>query len=262
MNKDRDKVLRYYKASGDELLAARLFDLAEEAAGSRKYRVSGFLDPYGATVAETVVVHFPGTRLDFDGGFAVAERAKAAFIAEDYQGKVIYDISALQVVWDKRFYTLAHRDVLGALLGLGCEREVLGDIVFNETGAQFVANTAVTGFLTSNLTHIGPATVSVSSIPLTTLAQKEERIKEIRATVAALRLDAVSAAGYGVSRSHMAEEIKAQRVKINWKEAKNAAQSVKAGDVISFRGRGRVEVSEINGLTKKGRTSIILHRYY
>jgi RNA-binding protein YlmH len=50
-------------------------------------------------------------------------------------------------------------------------------------------------------------------------------------------------------------------VKVNWQDVKNAAQTVKAGDVLSFRGRGRVEVAEVRGLTKKGRMSITLKRY-
>ena len=59
----------------------------------------------------------------------------------------------------------------------------------------------------------------------------------------------------------MTEEIQAEKVKVNWKDAKNAAQNVKAGDIISFRGRGRVEVVEITGQTKKGRTGVLLKRY-
>ena len=38
-------------------------------------------------------------------------------------------------------------------------------------------------------------------------------------------------------------------------------QTVKQGDVLSMRGRGRLEVEEIRGLTKKGRTSVVLKRY-
>ena len=57
------------------------------------------------------------------------------------------------------------------------------------------------------------------------------------------------------------DEIKNQRVRVNWKDAKNPAQSVVVGDVISFRSRGRLEIAEIKGLTKKGRTSILLKRY-
>ena len=59
----------------------------------------------------------------------------------------------------------------------------------------------------------------------------------------------------------MAEEIKALNVKVNWQDAKKPAQSVDVGDIISFRGRGRVEVAEVRGTTKKGRTSITLKRY-
>jgi RNA-binding protein YlmH len=103
--------------------------------------------------------------------------------------------------------------------------------------------------------------VTLSVIPVTELQAKEEKVKVISATVAALRLDAVAAAGYGTSRSRMAEEIKGQNVKVNWQDVKNAAQAVKAGDVLSFRGRGRVEVAEVRGMTKKGRLSITLKRY-
>ena len=36
---------------------------------------------------------------------------------------------------------------------------------------------------------------------------------------------------------------------------------VKEGDIISMRGRGRIEVAEVRGQTKKGRTGILLRRY-
>lgn len=116
-------------------------------------------------------------------------------------------------------------------------------------------------YLTGNLTQIGAAPVTLKELAREELLQKEEKVKLINATVADLRLDAVAAAGYGVSRSRMADEIKSLNVKVNWKEAKKAAQPVNAGDVISFRGRGRVEVEEIRGTTKKGRISVTLKRY-
>lgn len=257
----REKIIRYYKASGDDQTAARLIDLAEAVVKNRKYKISSFLDPYGLTMAETVIAHFPNLKLDYNGGFNNAERIKAAFISDEFFGNPIYDISALEIKWDKRFYNISHRDVLGAALGLGCEREVLGDIVFTDDGAQIVVESGMSDFFINNLTQIGSANVSLDKIELDNLQQKEEKVKEIRATVPTLRLDAVAAAGYGVSRSRMSDEIKSQRVKVNWKEAKNSAQTVNVGDVISFRSRGRVEVVEVTGLTKKGRTSILLRRF-
>lgn len=258
---DREKVLRYFKAGGDEQLASKLLDLAEGARKSRKYKVSDFLDPHGQNAAEIVAANFPNVKVETNGGLKNCERAKVAFVSEEFYGTPDFGITAYEAKWDKRYYDLSHRDVLGAFMGIGCSRDVLGDIVFVPEGAQFVADSTMESFILANLQKIGSAPVEITTIPLSDLQEREEQVKIIKATVAALRLDAVAAAGYGVSRSHMADEIKSKNVKVNWQEAKNASQAVNEGDIISFRSRGRVEVAEIKGLTKKGRTSITLKRF-
>lgn len=258
---DREKVLRFFRSGGDEDLAAKLLDLAETVQKSRKFKVSDFLDPHGLSVAEIVAANVGNIKVEVNGGFQNPERAKVAFVSEEFFGKPDFALECFQVEWDKRYYTLTHRDILGAFMGLGCKREILGDIIFIPEGAQFVADKAFEAYITSNLTQIGAAPVSLKIIEPSELQQREEQVKVISATVSALRLDAVAAAGYGVSRSRMAEEIKSQNVKVNWKEAKNAAQSVGEGDILSFRNRGRVEVAEVRGTTKKGRISITLKRY-
>ena len=259
--REKDKIIRYFKGSGDEELAARLVDLAEAARKTGKYRVSDFLDPHGLHVASIVAANFSGLKLEQDGGFVSPERAKAAFVSEEFMGVPDFGIACLEAVWDKRYYDLSHRDVLGAFMGLGAKREVLGDIVFVPDGAQFVVDKSFLNFVLTNLTTMGAAPISLREIAPNELQQREEKVKLIKATVAALRLDAVAAAGYGTSRSRMADEIKALNFKVNWQDAKNAAQPVKEGDVLSFRGRGRVEVAEVRGTTKKGRISLTLKRF-
>ena len=258
---EREKILRYYSSGGDEGLAAKLLDLAERVEKQGRFSLSEFLDPYGVSIAETVAAYFPQVHVDINGGYAGAERARVAFVADDFHGEPDYKLAAVAIKWDKRYHQLSHRDVLGAVMGLGCKRELFGDILLVEEGCQVIVDKPSLAYFLSNLTSIGAAQVTTEEIPLASLQQKEERVKEIRATVAALRLDAVAAAGYGVSRSKMADEIKGQGVKLNFREVKNAAQTVKEGDVISFRGRGRVEVAALNGTTKKGRMSLLLKRY-
>ena len=70
---DREKILRYFKAGGDEQLAAKLLDLAEGANKSRKFRVSEFLDPHAYNVAEIIAANYENVRLESDGGFSNAE---------------------------------------------------------------------------------------------------------------------------------------------------------------------------------------------
>ena len=108
---DREKILRYFRAGGDEQLAAKLLDLAEGANKSRKYRVSEFLDPHAYNVAEIIVANFENIKLESYGGFQNAERVKVAFIAEDFYGTPDYGITCFLAGWDKRYYDLSHRDI-------------------------------------------------------------------------------------------------------------------------------------------------------
>ena len=194
---DREKILRYFKAGGDEQLAAKLLDLAEGANKSRKFRVSEFLDPHAYNVAEIIAANYENVRLESDGGFSNAERVKAAFVADDFYGQPDFGMAYFLAAWDKRYYDLSHRDILGAFMGTGCKREALGDIVFVPEGAQFVVEKSLVNYLTGNLTQIGSAPVTLTEIPREELLKKEEKVKLINATVADLRLDAVAAAGYG-----------------------------------------------------------------
>lgn len=258
---DREKILRYYRATGDHELAARILDVAEAALRSRRFQVTEFLDPHGYSVAETVAAYEDAVKVSSHGGYNTAERVKAAFTCADFRGEPAAGIEAVAVEWDVRYYQLSHRDVLGGLMALGIKRGMLGDILMVPGGCQILVDSSLTPFLLGELQRIGAANVKLRLIELSELQPRPEKIKEIRSTVASLRLDSIAAAGFGMSRTHAADEIEAEKVKINWKDAKNSAQMVKSGDVISLRGRGRVEVVEITGQTKKGRTGVLLKRY-
>ncbi|BBB93007.1 MAG TPA: YlmH/Sll1252 family protein [Methylomusa anaerophila] len=261
---ERDKILRYYSASGEGELAAKLLDLAEWVLKNHKYKISEFLDPHSQTIAETIAAHYNRLTLLSNGGYTGAERRKVAFADNDFLAiteDVDFSINALSINWDIRYYSLSHRDVLGAVLGLGIKREVTGDIIMLKDHCHIIVDNMMTEYIINNLTTVGQAPVTIEKIMLNEIAPREEKVKEIRSTVASLRLDAVAAAGFGTSRTRMAEEIAALKVKVNWQEAKSSSQTVKIGDVISMRGRGRVEVCEIPGQTKKGRFSVVLRRF-
>lgn len=258
---DREKILRYYRATGDHELAARIVTAAEAAIHNRRFQFTEFLDPHGYSIAESASAYADNLELRSDGGYVGAERVRAAFVNKEYRGEIDFSLTAIGVEWDPRFYELSHRDVLGGLLALGIKRAVVGDILMVNGGCQIIVDSSISAFILNELQRIGAANVKVRTIEFSALQQKPETVKEIRSTVASLRLDSVAAAGFGVSRTQMTEEIQAEKVKVNWKDAKNAAQNVKTGDIISYRGRGRVEVVEITGQTKKGRTGVLLKRY-
>jgi len=161
-----------------------------------------------------------------------------------------------------------HRDFLGAALGCGLERGVLGDLFLLREGdapdgplegAHLVVDPEMVTFLEAELTQVGRVTVVTREIPLMELRAAEPQRKVRRAVVPALRLDAVLAAGFGVSRARAAEAVRRGKVSVNWEPEARPAAPVGEGDALSFRGCGRLEVGPAE-ITSKGRVGVELAR--
>ena len=262
MQDARDKIIRYYKGTEGESTAIKLVDGAAQAVKNRKCKLTGFLSPFEQDMAGVIANSLGELKVDFYGGFRGAERQRAAFCHEDFQGTPNFEIAVIKAEWNGEFARLGHRDVLGSIMSLGVDREYIGDIIATKDFARLIVNKKMCDYFTANLTQIGSTAVTTTIDELENITAKEERTKEIRATVASLRADSIAAAGFGMSRSKAAQEIAAEKIKLNWQTVKNAAQSVKAGDVLSMRGRGRLEVAEIRGQTKKGRVGVLLRRFF
>lgn len=261
--KDREKILRYFAASGEEAgeIAERLLDLAEAADGGRPFTVSPFFSPFAVQIGMTIAAHTQTLSCQSNGGFHEAERVRIAFVRQDYDGPVDFGITALKVTWDARYRLLGHRDVLGSLMGLGIERDVFGDILMDGASAEILVDTKMVPWISENFKKIAMVPVTAVEMDLADVTPPKQEAKIVRATVASLRLDAVGAAGFGISRSKMASAIDGERVQVNWQTAKGPSQAVKVGDIISYRGRGRVEIKELTGQSRKGRLGVLMDRY-
>lgn len=262
MQDSREKIIRYYKGTEGEQTAIKLVDFAEQALKNRKYKLSGFLTPFEQEMANTIANSLGDLHVEFDGGFIGAERQRAAFCHTDFAGTPAFEIAVIKAEWNGEFARLSHRDVLGSILSLGVNREIVGDIIATREFAKILVDKKLADYFVANLKRIGDCGVETSLDELSSIEPKEERVKEISATVASLRADSIAAAGFGMSRSKMAAEIDAEKIKLNWQTLKNTAQSVKQGDILSMRGRGRLEVAEIRGQTKKGRIGVLLKRFF
>ena len=160
-SEQKEKLIRFYKGTEGEETVVKLVDLAEAVQRSQKFRLSGFLDPYGQEIAETVAANYPGLRVDFGGGYQGAERARAMYIHEDFAGTPAgFDIACLKASWNGQFARLSHRDVLGALMGLGIERDRLGDLLVTADSVRILCDSKMAEYLLQNLTKIGAVGVS------------------------------------------------------------------------------------------------------
>jgi len=262
MQDAREKIIRYYKGTEGESTAAALIDIAANAIKSRKCTITAFLSPFEQDMAGVVANSLGELNVDFYGGYRGAERQRAAFCHVDFQGTPNFEIAVIKAQWNGEFARLGHRDVLGSIMSLGVERKYIGDIIATKDCARLLVDRKMCDYFTANLTQIGGTSVTTTVDELDSIEPKEERTKEIKATVASLRADSIAAAGFGMSRSKAAQEIAAEKLKLNWQTLKSASQSIKAGDILSMRGRGRLEVTEIRGQTKKGRVGVLLKRFF
>ena len=156
---------------------------------------------------------------------------------------------------------LTHRDFLGSILGQGLDREKVGDILVGEGSCDIWVFRELSSYLLQNLTGAGRARLRVEEISLSDIEAPEKQVREVRDTVSSLRLDAVLATGFSTSRGKAADLISAGRVELNHRPCVKADRTVSEGDVMTCRGLGKCVLKEVSGLSKKGRTMIVMERY-
>ena len=98
-------------------------------------------------------------------------------------------------------------------------------------------------------------------IPLSEVSVPEPETKEIRDTVASVRLDSIISSGFRIGRSAAAQYVNAGKAAIDGLPCEKPDKAVEEGSKISVRGLGKIKLKNINGQTKKGRISIIIDRY-
>jgi RNA-binding protein YlmH len=249
-----------------ELLLARLADLRQQVQRSGCCMATAFLDPAEMAVAKKFA-HYEAGDLSFfvSGGYPEAERTVLFLCpnwldaATEFRRKP--PIAALSAVWSARFYTLGHRDLLGAILGLGLKRNQIGDILMSEGMAQVIVLAGIADYITQELKTAGRASVRVKLLDLAEVIPPVRKVKEIRTTVASPRLDSLLAAAFGMSRSKAVPLITAERVEVNYELVADPSFTVEEGAMLSVRGLGRAQLVALPGQTKKGRLIAVLERF-
>ncbi len=246
----------------ERVLLAHVLDKCEACRTRGTPAHTDFLSPAEARSAEELLhaakVHDGWT---FCGGYERAERRMLCFLP-DWQEEADTEelIAALRVRF-RADEAPTHRDLLGSLTALGVVRAKIGDILVSGESADVLVCTDTAEYLLGEWTSAGRIRLSAERIALPELSVPEQRIKELRDTVATLRLDAVTATGFSMSRAKAAELIASGRVQLNHREISKPDAGVREGDVVSARGLGKFALAEVGGQSKKGRTAIVVHRY-
>lgn len=221
------------------------------------FTFTDFMSPTSIAEAESLLKKGEYTTF---GGAEFAERKMIRFGSPDQLG---YDepfpITVLKVVLQggKFASAITHRDVLGATVNLGIERQKLGDMFVNGEFAYIIAEKAVAKLILEELGSVGRNKVKVEEIeelPLSLAPKREER----KFSVASNRADAIICKVYNLNRETGATLFEKGLVAINGKVNLSPSKTLTQGDIVAVRGYGKFEFLEENGLSKKGKPYVLV----
>ena len=234
---------------------------------------TSFLDIHQQSVLNTKFSVTDGVNRVFWGGFDTAERNILVF-SPDFLGLTDSDLlenyfsenpddnplTVLRLMKDS-FSSVTHRDYLGALMGLGIKREMIGDIVVNDSGADIIAVKTISAYIKRELKSVGRASVTVSEIPFSELADNISNIREDVINVSSMRIDNVISACFRLSRSESANAVASGNIYVNSVQVLKSDRKVSPGDKIVYRTKGKIVLKEISGVSKKGRNFLKIDVY-
>lgn len=246
----------------EEFFLKRIRELANISYQRDIVTFSDFLTLNEQNMINSRNFRIPGVIIESFGGYEHAERQMIAFHPDALVFPWEYPIDCLKIEPKaiKFSETLSHRDYLGALLNLGIDRSMIGDIIVQEKAAWFFCQQKMTPFFLENLCRVRHTTVQITKVE-DPGEMPQPKLEPVNGTCASIRLDALIALAFRESRSSMVSFIEGGLVFVNGKLITSNGYEPKEGDIISVRGKGRFRFEKVSHQTKKGRTSVQLMRY-
>ena len=246
----------------DDFFLKRIRELANLSYQRDIVTFSDFLNLNEQNMVSSLKRQFPQIVMEIFGGYENAERQMVAFHPDALAFTWEYPIDCLKIEPKaiKFSESLTHRDYLGALLNLGIERSVIGDIVVQEKAAWFFCQNKMTDFFLDNLCHVRHTNILITKVddPDKLPCPK---LEAINGTCASVRLDSLISLAFKASRSSMVSYIEGGQVFVNGKLITSNGYEPKEGDIISVRGKGRFIFDGMSHQTKKGRCGVRILRY-
>lgn len=240
----------------------RLGDLARVAQNRDIVVFTDFLNLEELNIVKNASRLWKGIRIECFGGLDFSERQIAALIPDALSYAWEYPIACLHIrLQNRKFHRpLNHRNYLGSVLNLGIERSKIGDIYVGEHDAYLFCQEQMEDFICRELFKVGNEEVLVervydfSKIP-------NPKFEIIKDTISSLRLDAIIARGFKLSRTSIIKYIEGGKVFVNGKSITSNGYQIKEEDLISVRGLGRIRFLRTVSATKKNRYWVEIQKF-
>lgn len=261
------ELLEDYRRPEDKIKLAEILDKLELAEKTHQMQITDFLDMYQISLAKSFLKKAQITNYEMKGGVEEAERKVVLAIPEeneeDQNTKIEEKLKAIRITLPpEEIGNYSHRNYLGGIVKLGMKREKVGDILVRDEGADIIVKAETAQVLKQELgtlTRFQKAQIEV--IELAEIKKPEIKTEELSIIVPSLRLDNIVSDLARTSRSKAVQIIGQERVFINGQNETKVAKTVKIGDVITIRGKGRFVVKGVTGTTRSGRSVLLIEKF-
>ena len=154
--------------------------------------------------------------------------------------------------------------MLGSLLSLGIERDVLGDIVFeDESGCSAVlfCDRLIADYISSALTRVANDAVRIKNRVVEEGFTPYRSFLHISDTVPSARIDSVVASLCSLSREKARAAVVSELVEVDFAVEARPDRQISAPCTVSVRGYGRFRVNSVSDKTRKGRIRLDADKY-
>ncbi len=241
----------------------RILELATRSHYQNMYTFTNFLDVTQLSVVHTLKKELGTIPYDSFGGFPGAMRQMVCFGSLDSLGyEQPYPITCLLIapVAIKFCEQLSHSDYLGALMNLGIEREMLGDLIIKEKLCYVFCTESIAPYLIEQVTRIRHTNVTCSittNYPFESLSA----LTPITILASSKRIDGVIAKLTNLSRSKVSLLLQDKKIFLNGMCMENPSYVLKEADILVIRGVGKFQYYGKEQETKKGKLRLEFGQY-
>lgn len=241
----------------------RFMELAKRAYEQNTYCFTGFLGLTEQSIFWEMEREVSYVGYTLEGGNVCCDRKIVRFGRyEDLGYEEKFPIACIKItpIIKKFSDEFSHRDFLGAIMNLGIDRSTIGDIFLLENEGYVYCLESISDFIIENLTKVKHTHIKCEKMTQTLRFIKDEgEILEI--TVTSDRIDVVVAGLYHVSRSQSLAYFEEGIVYVNGRLCTSNARTLKDGDVVNIRGKGKFLYQGIVHTTKKDKYRVSVQIY-
>lgn len=245
----------------DKLLIAKVLDKIKSVENRNRLECTDFLDLRQQSLLKVTLDLSNYERYKLVGGYENAERRVLIIYSENFDSEYIDNKVYNQFMTVIRINLPSiqkgeyeHRIYLGGLMKLGIKREKIGDIIVRNDGADIIVKKDLSEYIITNLKEL--TRFQKSQIESKNIEDVIENVVQktiIKINIPSMRLDCIVGELARCSRKVAVKYLNEERVFVNFKQEIRPSKTIKQGDNITIRGKGRFKINNIIGNTRSGR---------